>query len=82
MRYRMTDDSVTKRGRGSPKYAGKSVTRRGEDLAKSHMESGRTDARARRETTGAGRPAHTSSARDITSVNPQDPIDPAMPNLR
>jgi hypothetical protein len=42
-------------------------------------EAGRHDAG----TTHADRPAGTSTARDSTSINPddKDPIDPAMPNM-
>jgi hypothetical protein len=39
--------------------------------------------RIREETTGANRPAGSSTARDVTSFNPQDrePIDPESPFL-
>ena len=80
MRYRVTDDSVTVRGKGSPKYSGKSVTKRGEHAVKMREEAGRREAEGAED--GSGRPARTSTARDITSVNPLDPIDPGMPNLR
>lgn len=48
-------------------------TRKGEELA--------ADDEPGREETGkssTGRPSGTSSARDFTGVNPQDPIDPEM----
>jgi hypothetical protein len=80
MRYRVTDDSVTVRGKGSPRYSGKSVTKRGENAVKLREEAGRREAGESEE--GSDRPARTSRARDSTSVNPLDPIDPRMPNLR
>ena len=80
MRYRVTDDSVTLRGRGRPKYSGKSVTKRGENAVKLREEAGRRETGHTEE--GSDRPARASTARDVTSVNPLDPIDPRMPNLR
>jgi hypothetical protein len=43
----------------------------------------RESGRIREETTGAGRPAGRSTARDVTSINPRDrePIDPESPFL-
>jgi hydrogenase small subunit len=78
--YRMGDESVTRSGRGSPKYVGKSVTMRGEDaLAKLGREAGR---HSREEADGREREAGTSTARDVSGVRPLDPIDPdKMPNL-
>jgi hypothetical protein len=83
MPYRMTDDSVTVRGKGHPEYSGKSVTRRGNEMrTKEGAEPGRYD---------VGTHAHPekmagrSTARDVTSVRSrgQEPILPAkMPNLR
>ena len=83
MAYRMTDDSVTVRGKGHPEYSGKSVTTRGERLReKKGAEPGRYD---------IGSKAHPereegqSTARDVTGVGAkrQDPILPKkMPNLR
>jgi hypothetical protein len=83
MPYRVQDDSVTVRGRGNPKYSGKSVTMRGEDLRqKRGPEPGRYDvgthAHPEKE---AGR----STARDVTGgrAGAMDPILPKkMPNLR
>jgi len=79
MPYRMTDDSVTVRGKGHPEYAGKSVTRRGEEMRKEKgPEPGRYD---------VGPHAHPekragkSTTRDISSVRPQKPISKKMPNL-
>ena len=54
--------------------------RRGEDIIKDEgKEAGRRDERS----TGAGRPAGSSTARDATRVNPEseDPIDPSSPKL-
>jgi hypothetical protein len=66
-------------GAGHPEYAGKNVTRHGEDVRKQRSEPGRY----RTEPARAGeRPGGKSTARDSTSVDPQDPIDPRMPNLR
>lgn len=57
---------------------GQSMTARGEDIAdRGGEEAGRQDTG----TQGASdRPTGTSTARDITSVNPQDSIDPESPN--
>jgi len=80
MPYRMTDDSVTKRGKGHPEYSGKSVTQRGEELrAKKGKEPGRQDVGTRRH---PERIEGTSTARDVSSVRPRDPVDKKMPNLR
>jgi hypothetical protein len=83
MRYRMTDDSVTVRGKGHPEYSGKSVTRRGNEMRlKEGAEPGRYN---------IGKHGHPereggrSTARDTTSVNAksEEPILPKkMPNLR
>lgn len=48
---------------------------KGEEMA-NDKEAGRYDSG----TTGAGRPAGGSTARDSTGINPQDPIDPESPN--
>jgi hypothetical protein len=79
MGYRMTDDSVTVRGAGHPEYSGKSVTRRGEDVRKCEPEPGRYATAPARSGDRAG---GKSTARDSTGVDPQNPIDPRMPNLR
>jgi len=44
---------------------------------------GREEGRIREEHTGAMRPAGRSTARDVTSINPEDrePIDPESPFL-
>ena len=83
MRYRMTDDSVTVRGKGHPEYSGKSITPRGEQMrSRKGPEPGRYDVGTH------GHPekeAGRSTARDVTSVwsKKQDPLLPRkMPNLR
>jgi hypothetical protein len=78
-KYRMEDDSVTRRGAGRPEYVGKSISRRGEDLRKQRVEAGRYATPPRRQ---GDRPGGKSTARDSTGVGPQDPIDDRMPNLR
>ena len=83
MTYRMQDDSVTVKGKGNPKYSGKSVTPRGEEhRLKQGVEPGRYDIG---EHAHAEKNAGRSTARDITSVRPkaENPILPKkMPNLR
>ena len=74
--YRMQDDSVTVRGKGHPRYAGKSVGRRGEDQRKDNPEPGR---RAHHES--GNRVVGTSTLRDMSAVSPHRPIDPRMPTL-
>jgi len=83
MPYRMTDESVTVRGKGHPEFSGKSVTRQGNQMRNTEgAEPGRYD---------VGRHGHPdkeagkSTARDVTSVRSsgQEPILPKkMPNLR
>jgi hypothetical protein len=76
----MTDDSVTIRGKGHPEYSGKSVTRRGEEQRRNKgAEPGRYDIGNREH---PERFAGRSTARDVTSVGPEDPISEKMPNLR
>ena len=79
--YRVHDDSVTVRGKGHPEYSGKSVTPRGEE-----QRSTRGHEPGRYAVGKHGHPekeAGRSTARDVTSVRPQDPILPKkMPNLR
>ena len=77
--YQMGDDSVTVPGSGHPEYSGKSVGRRGEDVRKQESEPGRYRTKPARL---GDRPGGKSTARDSTGVDPQDPIDPRMPNLR
>ena len=79
MGYRMKDDSVTVPGKGNPQHSGKSVTMRGEELKrKKGIEPGRKE---------KGPQSHperiegTSTARDVTSVRPRNPIRKDMPNL-
>ena len=55
----------------SPKGVGDSDSRRGENESKGDKESGRHDTGAQG---GANRPTGTSTARDVTGVDPQDPI--------
>jgi hypothetical protein len=80
MPYRMTDDSVTVKGKGHPENSGKSVTPRGEEARRRHgAEPGRYNVGTH------GHPeknAGRSTARDVTSVRPLDPISSKMPNLR
>jgi hypothetical protein len=58
--------------------AGQSTAARGEDIMdRDGKEAGRQDTG----TQGASeRPTGTSTARDVTGVNPQDPIDPESPS--
>jgi len=83
MAYRMTDDSVTVPGKGSPKYSGKSVTKRGERMrVEKGPEPGRYDIGSEKH---PERTEGKSTARDVTSVRSrsEDPILPKkMPNLR
>jgi hypothetical protein len=75
-KYRVQDDSVTVRGKGRPKYSGKSIGKRGEDHLKRSPEPGR---RAHDE--GGHRVVGTSTLRDMSAVDPHQPIDPRMPTL-
>jgi hypothetical protein len=78
--YRMTDDSVTKPGKGHPEYSGKSTTLRGEEMRqRKGAEPGRRDVGKR------GHPERRggiSTGRDVSSVGPKDPVLKKMPNLR
>ncbi len=57
---------------------GESTTDRGEDMTdRDGKEAGRQDTGTQGATQ---RPTGTSTARDVTGVNPQDPIDPNSPN--
>jgi hypothetical protein len=61
----------------SPHGVGESETRRGEDIRKDEgKEAGRKEAGR---TGKAQRPAGTSGSRDSTSIDTQEPIDPASP---
>jgi hypothetical protein len=48
-----------------------SITRSGEEIGESEQEKGRKDGEAKSD---SGRPTGTSSARDVTGVNPLEPI--------
>jgi hydrogenase small subunit len=71
---KVTDDSVTRKGAGHPEYSGKAVHRRGEESARREQDAGRHEAG----TKGQERPAGKSSARDVTGIDPQDPIQPGQ----
>ncbi len=63
-----------------PEDVGESMTRRGEDVVKEEgKEPGRHDAGTQGK---SERPVGTSTARDSTGVDPQDPIDPESPHLQ
>ena len=80
MPYRMTDDSVTVKGKGHPEYSGKSVTPRGETMKRRKgTEAGRYSVGNR---THPERVEGKSTARDVTSVRPLNPVSKKMPNLR
>jgi len=55
----------------SPHGVGDSDSRRGEDESKGNKEPGRQDTGPKGPT---GRPTGTSTARDMTGIDPQDPI--------
>jgi hypothetical protein len=82
--YQMQDDSVTVRGKGHPELSGKSVTRRGETVRRKGAEPGRYDGKEDIAPPGTEEEhsAGLSTARDSSSVYPQDPIDKRSPNLR
>ena len=70
----MPNDDVDSKGTGD------STSRSGEDIREHEgKEPGRQDIAP---TGGAQRPAGTSTARDSTGVDPQDPIDEESPNLQ
>lgn len=63
---------------GTQHGVGESTTRRGEDVGKQEgTEPGRMPNEG---TKGADRPYGSSTPRDSTSVDPQENIDPDMPN--
>jgi hypothetical protein len=70
------DDSVTRKSAGDAKSAGKSQTRRGEDVTKQEREAGHRDAGVKGK---SARPVGKSTARESTGVDPQEPIDPRGP---
>ena len=76
--YRVEDDSVTEPEPGAPETVGKPGRPRGEEARKAEPEAGRQDAPRKGRTQ---RPQGKSTARDMTSVDPQDPQDPDSPNL-
>jgi|HubBroStandDraft_1064217.scaffolds.fasta_scaffold420427_1 hypothetical protein len=53
-------------------HVGESTTRRGEDVSEEGKEPGRHDGPAQGE---SQRPTGTSTARDVTGIDPQDAID-------
>ena len=53
-------------------------TRKGEEILE---QEGKEPGRHDKGVTGEGRPVGGSTARDSTSINPQDPIDPDSPNM-
>ncbi|MGI8608826.1 MAG: hypothetical protein ACR2MY_06310 [Candidatus Dormibacteria bacterium] len=55
-------------------------TRQGNEVGLDKKE-GKEAGREKAGTSGADRPAGTSTTRDSTGVNPQDPIDPEMPDF-
>ena len=77
--YRVEEDSVSRPTPGAPETAGKPGRPRGEEERARAPEPGRHDAPPKGPTR---RPRGKSSARDTTSIDPQDPIDPDSPNLR
>jgi hypothetical protein len=76
--YRVDEDSVTEPGPGAPEKVGKPGRARGEEERARGAEPGRQDAPPGGPTQ---RPRGTSSGRDTTSIDPQNPIDPTSPNL-
>jgi hypothetical protein len=78
-RYEVKEDSVTRHVRGGPERVGKPGRPRGESERSPAPEPGRRDAALKGP---ARRPRGKSTARDSTSIDPQDPIDPRSPNLR
>jgi hypothetical protein len=76
--YRVDDDSVTEPAPGAPEKVGKPGRPRGEEERARSPEPGRQDAAPKGPTQ---RPRGKSSGRDMTSIDPQNPIDPDSPNL-
>ena len=77
--YRVEDDSVTESAPGAPETVGRPGRPRGEEELARSDEPGRRDVAPKGPTK---RPRGKSSARDTTSIDPQEPIDPESPNLR
>ena len=61
-----------------PSAVGESITTRGEDVAKAGKEPGREDAGVQGP---SRRPVGTSTARDSTGIDPQDPVDSESPTM-
>lgn len=72
-------DSVTRSHQDKPENVGKSTRPRGEEERQREPEPGRRDVQPHGP---SQRPAGTSTARDSTGIDPQDPIDPSSPSLR
>lgn len=70
--YRVQDDSVTVPAPGAPEKVGKPGRPRGEEERDRGSEPGRRDAPPKGPTR---RPRGKSSARDKTSIDPEEPID-------
>jgi hypothetical protein len=62
----------------TPLGVGESMSRRAEEYAKRKSEPGREDLGTKGE---SDRPVGTSTARDATSVDPQDPDHPGSPSM-
>lgn len=72
-------DTLNQRTENNPPPSGESINRRGEDVIKEGgKEPGRKDEGTKGKTE---RPLGSSTQRDQTGVNPQEPIDPESPNL-
>lgn len=78
-KHHVEADSVTVPEGGAPERVGKPGRPRGEAERVRGAEPGRVDRPAKGATR---RPRGTSTARDTTGIDPQDPIDPESPNLR
>ncbi len=79
-----TQDEATGAARQGPDLTGgnvgQSTTRRGEDIAEQEgKEPGRSDGTAQGE---SQRPTGSSTARDSTGVDPQEPVDGSSPSLQ
>jgi hypothetical protein len=73
----MGDDSVTRDEAGGPGNVGKSTGKRGEDRGK---EAGARDLGT--DGSRTERPKGGTSARESSGIDPQEPIDPGMPNIK
>lgn len=61
-----------------PEPVHESGTRKGEQIVE---DEGKEPGREGEGTTGANRPAGTSTGRDSTKVNPKDPVHPDSPKM-